>query len=571
VNTKQPFFAIFCLALVTLLAGNLRADTVTLTPSADTSIYSGAPDNNLGANDAGDNGLASGGVARGGNRFRMLMRFDFTGQIPANATINSVKLTLRVRKAPAGGVASSFELHRMLKNWTEGRGSGSVGSAAVAGEATWRNQAHPSTAWSAAGAAAPGDFVAEVSAAQTMNAVGNYTYDSTPTLVADVQKWVSDPASNFGWILISAREGTARTARRIDSRESGANAPSLVVDFTPGVVVTPPQITQGLQNQTVAVGANVTLNVTATGTEPLTYQWKRGDTVLAETSATLTLNGVQLSDTGTYTVTVSNAGGSQTSSATLTVMEPPRITSAPLGFRLFLGANVTMAVTVSGSDPLSFVWRKDGNVMSGQTGPSISLNSLTADDGGAYTVEVSNPVGKDTASITVTMLTPAKITTPPQNQTVEAGANVTFTVAVTGSEPLTVQWKKGDQILPGESGLSLTRSAVTAADAGTYTVEVSNTSDQGTAKDSASATLTVNTPTGPLRIEPAAVVNGKLTFNFTAEPNRTYAVQVRNSLTAGDWVVVETFPATAQARSVSFSDPQPPTAPQRFYRVAVTQ
>src|SRR5439155_18740938 len=138
------------------------------------------------------------GGTRSGPKFRMLMKFDFAGKIPADATINSVKLTLHVTKRPSPAVASSFELHRLLKDWNEGAKPGSPGgSAASTDEVTWKNQAHPNKPWSAAGAAAPNDFVTQASSAQNVDAPGPVDFNSTATLAADVQQWVRDPATNF--------------------------------------------------------------------------------------------------------------------------------------------------------------------------------------------------------------------------------------------------------------------------------------------------------------------------------------------------------------------------------------
>lgn len=87
-------------------------------------------------------------------------------------------------------------------------------------------------------------------------------------------------------------------------------------------VQTAPTITVPPAAQTVAAGANATFTVTATGTEPFTYQWRKGgQTIAGATTASYTIAGVQSADAGSYDVVVSNAAGSATSSAaTLTVL-----------------------------------------------------------------------------------------------------------------------------------------------------------------------------------------------------------------------------------------------------------
>ncbi len=102
----------------------------------------------------------------------------------------------------------------------------------------------------------------------------------------------------------------------------GANANTEAVPPLPAILTQP-------QSQTVNVGASVTFSVTASGTTPLLYQWRKdGTDIPGATSAALTLNNVQTVDAGDYTVVVSNSTGSVTSApARLTVSQqrfPPR-------------------------------------------------------------------------------------------------------------------------------------------------------------------------------------------------------------------------------------------------------
>jgi len=95
---------------------------------------------------------------------------------------------------------------------------------------------------------------------------------------------------------------------------------------SPSIVVQP-------QNQTVTVGDNVSLIVSATGTEPVRYQWRfNGAPISDATNTTLTLTNVRLDQAGTYSVTVSNAAGVATSSdAVLTVNPSPQCATPPAG------------------------------------------------------------------------------------------------------------------------------------------------------------------------------------------------------------------------------------------------
>jgi hypothetical protein len=83
---------------------------------------------------------------------------------------------------------------------------------------------------------------------------------------------------------------------------------------------------------------------------------------------------------------------------------------------------------------------------------------------------------------------PPAILTPPQNQTVQAGTNVSFTVAAAGSTPLSYKWSFNGSAIAGAATNSLQLTNVQTTNTGTYMVTVSNS--VGSA--SASATLTVN-------------------------------------------------------------------------------
>jgi hypothetical protein len=161
---------------------------------------------------------------------RSLLRFDLTDKIPEGSTVVGARLEFSVVRVPPGDEASALQVHRMLKDWTEGNGTGTLGRPAVAGEATWAHQRHPDGGWAAPGGLPGQEFVVEPSGGVTMNALGRYSIDG-PGLVADVRAWLADPLSNRGWMMVSDKESTKLTARRIGSKESvnPAEAPVLVL------------------------------------------------------------------------------------------------------------------------------------------------------------------------------------------------------------------------------------------------------------------------------------------------------------------------------------------------------
>src|SRR5262249_26352054 len=89
--------------------------------------------------------------------------------------------------------------------------------------------------------------------------------------------------------------------------------------------VTAPSITSQLASQSVNAGQSATFSVTATGTDPLSYQWQKQisgtwTNLSGATSASFTLSSAQVAEAGQYRVVVTNSAGSATSNAaTLTV------------------------------------------------------------------------------------------------------------------------------------------------------------------------------------------------------------------------------------------------------------
>lgn len=84
--------------------------------------------------------------------------------------------------------------------------------------------------------------------------------------------------------------------------------------LTPGVPLQAPTITSGPGSLTVASKTAVALSVIAGGTAPLAYQWRLNNSPLnRQTNATLLLNSPRTQDAGIYTVVVTNAAGSVTS------------------------------------------------------------------------------------------------------------------------------------------------------------------------------------------------------------------------------------------------------------------
>lgn len=176
------------------------------------------------------------------------------------------------------------------------------------------------------------------------------------------------------------------------------------------VAPTPPTLTQQPQDLTVPYGATATFSAAATGSSPLSYQWRKDGTNLdGETYSTLTLYSLTPAQSGLYSVVISNSVGLVASSnALLTVCAalPPSITQQPTNLTVRWDVSATFTVTATGTSPLRYQWRKDGTNLAGKTYQSLTLNDLTTNQTGLYSVVVSNLAGSVASSNALLIVLP---------------------------------------------------------------------------------------------------------------------------------------------------------------------
>jgi len=339
-------------------------------------------------------------------------------------------------------------------------------------------------------------------------------------------------------------------------------------------------------NQTVTQGQTATFTVTATGTSP-TYAWKKGTTPLTDSgnisgsaTATLTIVSAQPADEGSYTVTVSNAVPSSVTStaATLTVNTPATISTPPTSQSTYVGTSAIFSVVAAGK-PTTFTyqWIKGATDITSATNASYTVtNPQLSDSGTTYSVRVSNGIGtavtSNAATLTVNLApVAASITTQPTTlQTVLVGANVSFTVVATGvPSTFTYQWKKGGTAINGATTDTLQLSSVTANDAGSYTVTVSNT--VGTPVTSGAAVLVVNVPPA-ISAQPqgATVTKGAtVTFSVTATGTGPFTYQwMKGALVVADGTATGATISGSSTATLTIANAQPGNA--GAYRVTVS-
>ncbi len=313
---------------------------------------------------------------------------------------------------------------------------------------------------------------------------------------------VSIPGANAESFTLSRAQIADTGAYSIKATNANGTATSSSFQLTILPQLVAPIITAQTSSRSVDIGSDVTLTVTAGGTGPLTYQWNKNFVPISgATAATYSILSMQFSDGGTYTVTVTNSVGSVTSAeislSPIAVVVAPFIQVPPQSVSGVVGQSISFSVTAIGTAPLTYRWSKDGNAISGAAAASFSIPSLQMTDAGSYSVLVTNSAGSVTsfaATLTVNAaLAGPTIVTQPAAQVVAGGGSAMFSVAATGTAPITYQWRLDGTPIPGANSSSYTLPAVQAGQTGTYTVVVTNTAGSVTSNP---VTLSINTAAG---------------------------------------------------------------------------
>lgn len=323
----------------------------------------------------------------------------------------------------------------------------------------------------------------------------------------------------------------------------------------PGQGNMPPTIVAEPAGLSVYVGETATLTAEVDGTAPLAVQWFKNSLALSgATHPTLTLTAVAASDAGVYHLIATNAYGvAQTRPVGLHVSRRPQeITFIPPTTTVVAGSGVVLNATASSGLAVSYSLVSgsatiSGNVLTGSAG-SVTVRAAQAGNAAiaaAPTVDV-------TFTFVAGGLAPF-ITSPPLDQTIDAGGSVTLRATAIGHPAPTLRWSKAGATLPETTGPTLTLTDVTLADAGRYTVTATNVSGTHTA----SVTLTVRAApaiaAGPASQTVFAGDRVTLAAAVTGFPAPTFQWRRNGSVVAGATAATLTLDPAVAADAGSYT------------------
>src|SRR5205085_861748 len=179
-----------------------------------------------------------------------------------------------------------------------------------------------------------------------------------------------------GGSALAGQTGNSLTLNNVSAADAGSY--SVTVSGTCGNSVTSGATltvnstvnATALSSLAICPGQTASFATVATGAAPLTCQWnKNGVAIAGQTNLSLTLNNVNATDAGAYSVVVNSGCGTMTQNATLTVNTNVSA-SAMTSLMRNPGASASFSTVATGTGPLTYVWKKNGVVLAGRTASS---------------------------------------------------------------------------------------------------------------------------------------------------------------------------------------------------------
>lgn len=208
-----------------------------------------------------------------------------------------------------------------------------------------------------------------------------------------------------------------------------------------------PTISSQPTSRTVCVNTSTTFTVgSSLATADGVWEWRKdGNPIPGANSASYTIASVQTSDAGVYDCVLKDICDpvktlTTTSSAQLTVLLPPAITSSPAGRTICENANDTLRVRSTGA-ARTFQWFKDGVAIAGARDSNYIINNAGTSAIGVYTCTVSGTCAPSATTPVCSVLVALRprVTQEPTNLDICPGTTGSLTVAASGLN-LVYQW-----------------------------------------------------------------------------------------------------------------------------------
>ncbi|XP_057298458.1 hemicentin-1-like isoform X2 [Hydractinia symbiolongicarpus] len=303
------------------------------------------------------------------------------------------------------------------------------------------------------------------------------------TLTCDTQgtlpityRWLKDGSyisgSNQSLVISNARRNIDNGTYQCDVSNVAftAQSPNILVEV---IYIDAPSITS-IPEQPI-IGGNVFMQCFVDMFPAATsMEWMKDGKKLSQ-GATLSLNDVQMKDSGTYQCIVMNKAGLKFNSTQLELsyLDTPMVTV--LSTDINEGSSLILYCNGSGSYPLTYGWMKDGSLLVGKNNAFLLLNNVSRSSSGDYRCIIVNPYGNkhsDYTTVLVSYIDPVSII-PSQNLTnIRINDDITLICSTNGTPSVSYIWRFKQNIVSTSTTLILNKLANN--EVGEYQCEASN-------------------------------------------------------------------------------------------------
>ena len=316
----------------------------------------------------------------------------------------------------------------------------------------------------------------------SLNYSREVTLDDSIIITADVRgipfpdvRWLFNGSllpgeTNYQLLISSAQISNSGTYTIVASNAYGVLARDVPIDVVPAVI-------NGPYDSTIALGEDSYLSCSVQTSLTPAFQWRLfGTNIPGANTVFLPIFNATEQDAGLYSVVVSVAGYSRTSSVAQVLVQP---TAPQLGWMpdpiMIEGASCVLPHFVSGSPPITYEWYFNGNRIQGATNASLLFESITTNDAGIYQFVASNPFGSATHSygVVVARRPPTAQALVPQ-RTIHAGDTVVLAMSVDGAPSPKCQWKFSGTNIANATNTSLLLTNVSTTQSGDYVCTARN-------------------------------------------------------------------------------------------------
>lgn len=384
---------------------------------------------------------------------------------------------------------------------------------------------------------------------------------ATQTFTVSVTKVYQAPALNsIGNISIAENAGWQTVAFSGLTTGSGSSATVTATSSNPGLIPNP-TVSYTSPNSSGTLKFSPATNANGTATITVTVTVNNGQPQNSTATQTFTVNVAPVNQPPTLD-SISNLALAYNSAA-----QTVNLTGISSGASDELQALTVQATssntklistpTVSYSSPLST------GTLTIQPASNVSgsaVITVTVSDGGASNNIVTRTFTVTVATNTVVASSGIKLTSQPSSQVVVKGKSASFKVSATGTGTLKYQWKLNGKNIAGATKASLSLKNCQSANAGDYTVTVSNT--KGAITSSPAALIVSATPAALLA--QANRTNGNFSFGVVGVAGAKYVVQASTDMVK--WTSVRT-----NAAPFTFTDTNSAAVPGKFFRTVYFQ